>query len=113
SAAGHGLEEPAAGERRNRRKEAVNEATQIEAMPGKPFENLFERESPGIDHAKERNADLVDGQRADDELAVRQPRRNRVRRRSPHWLALWRINALDSLNRRSLGIPIHSGRDTL
>src|SRR5204863_7317018 len=36
-----------------------------------------------------------------------------TRIRSPHWLALWRINALDSLNRRSLGIPIHSGRDTL
>jgi hypothetical protein len=36
-----------------------------------------------------------------------------TRIRSPHWLALRRINALDSLNRRSLGIPIHSGRDAL
>src|SRR6476659_54166 len=36
-----------------------------------------------------------------------------TRIRSPHWLALWRINALDSLIRRCLGIPIHSGRDAL
>src|SRR6516225_5510640 len=28
--------------------------------------------------------------------------------RSPHWSALQRINALDSLRRRALGIPIHS-----
>jgi hypothetical protein len=32
---------------------------------------------------------------------------------SPHWPALRRINALDSLRRRALEIPIHSGRDTL
>src|SRR5262249_42727888 len=36
-----------------------------------------------------------------------------TRIRSPHCLALWRINALESLIRRSLGIPIHSGRDAL
>jgi hypothetical protein len=30
-----------------------------------------------------------------------------------HWLALRRINALDSLFRGVLGIPIHSGRDVL
>ena len=32
---------------------------------------------------------------------------------STHWLTLRRINALDSLLRRNLGIPIHSGRDVL
>jgi hypothetical protein len=30
-----------------------------------------------------------------------------------HWPALRRINALDSLLRGVLGIPIHSGRDVL
>src|SRR5260370_32459925 len=30
-----------------------------------------------------------------------------------HWATLRRINALDSLLRRALGIPIHSGRDVL
>src|SRR5204863_9534573 len=46
-----------------------------------------------------------------DEVNYANPQLTRIR--SPHRLALWRINALDSLNRRSLGIPIHSGRDTL
>ncbi len=36
-----------------------------------------------------------------------------TRIRSMHWLALRRINALDSLFRHALGIPIHSGRDVL
>src|SRR3974390_708859 len=36
-----------------------------------------------------------------------------TRIRSMHWLALRRINALDSLFRCVLGIPIHSGRDVL
>jgi hypothetical protein len=36
-----------------------------------------------------------------------------TRIRSVHWSALQRINALDSLLRRTLGIPIHSGRDVL
>jgi len=36
-----------------------------------------------------------------------------TRIRSMHWSALRRINALDSLLRRTLGIPIHSGRDVL
>lgn len=36
-----------------------------------------------------------------------------TRIRSPHWPALQRINALDSLLHRALGIPIHSGRDVL
>jgi hypothetical protein len=33
--------------------------------------------------------------------------------RSPHWPTPRRINALDSLHRRPLGIPIHSGWDAL
>src|SRR6201997_931848 len=33
--------------------------------------------------------------------------------RSPHWSALKRINALDSLSRRALEIPIHSRWDAL
>jgi len=33
--------------------------------------------------------------------------------RSPHWSALQRINALDSLRRPALGIPIHSRWDAL
>src|SRR5215831_7023603 len=33
--------------------------------------------------------------------------------RSPHWSALQRISALDSLGRRTLGIPIHSGWNVL
>jgi hypothetical protein len=36
-----------------------------------------------------------------------------TRIRSMHWSALRRINALDSLLRGTLGIPIHSGRDVL
>src|SRR6266581_5686876 len=36
-----------------------------------------------------------------------------TRIRSMHWVTLRRINALDSLLRRALGIPIHSGRDVL
>src|SRR3974390_2880749 len=36
-----------------------------------------------------------------------------TRIRSMHWLALRRINALDSLFRCVLGIPVHSGRDVL
>jgi hypothetical protein len=32
---------------------------------------------------------------------------------SMHWSTLRRINALDSLLQRALGIPIHSGRDVL
>ena len=36
-----------------------------------------------------------------------------TRVRSAHCPALRRINALDSLLRSSLGIPIHSGRDVL
>jgi hypothetical protein len=36
-----------------------------------------------------------------------------TRIRSMHWLALRRINALDSLIRCVLGIPIHSSRDVL
>ena len=36
-----------------------------------------------------------------------------TRIRSPHWPALQRINALDSLIGPGLGIPIHSGRDAL
>jgi hypothetical protein len=36
-----------------------------------------------------------------------------TRMRSMHWATLRRINALDSLLRRVLGIPIHSGRDVL
>jgi hypothetical protein len=36
-----------------------------------------------------------------------------TRIRSMHWQALRRINALDSLLRADLGIPIHSGRDVL
>src|SRR5712692_3045466 len=36
-----------------------------------------------------------------------------TRIRSMHWSTLRRINALDSLLRRPLGIPIHSGRDML
>jgi len=32
---------------------------------------------------------------------------------SMHWSTLRRINALDSLIQRALGIPIHSGRDVL
>ena len=36
-----------------------------------------------------------------------------TRIRSMHWLALRRINALDSLFRCVLGIPIYSGRDVL
>jgi hypothetical protein len=32
---------------------------------------------------------------------------------SMHWSTLRRINALGSLIRRALGIPIHSGRDAL
>src|SRR5436190_13973542 len=36
-----------------------------------------------------------------------------TRIRSMHWVALRRINALDSLLSRVLGIPIHSGRDVL
>jgi len=31
----------------------------------------------------------------------------------PHWPPPLRINALDSLRRRTLGIPIHSGWDAL
>jgi hypothetical protein len=36
-----------------------------------------------------------------------------TRIRSTHWLIPPRINALDSLTSRDLGIPIHSGRDML
>src|SRR5712691_10452522 len=36
-----------------------------------------------------------------------------TRIRSMHWATLRRINALDSLLRLALGIPIHSGRDVL
>jgi hypothetical protein len=36
-----------------------------------------------------------------------------TRIRSMHWTTLRRINALDSLLHRNLGIPIHSGRDVL
>src|SRR5229473_3699717 len=36
-----------------------------------------------------------------------------TRIRSMHWSTLRRINALDSLLRQTLGIPIHSGRDVL
>ena len=36
-----------------------------------------------------------------------------TRIRSTHWLIPPRINALDSLTSRVLGIPIHSGRDML
>src|ERR1700746_616494 len=36
-----------------------------------------------------------------------------LRIRSRHWSALKRINALDSLSRRALGIPIHSRWDPL
>jgi len=36
-----------------------------------------------------------------------------TRIRSMHWKALRRINAIDSLLRGALGIPIHSARDML
>jgi hypothetical protein len=46
-------------------------------------------------------------------LALASARSQLTRIRSMHWLALRRINALDSLFRCVLGIPIHSGRDVL